>query len=426
MVAEQMIRYWLALFLIVSFPIVAEEDSFSDDWGDDWSDAPAYQLSHEISYGYSLLLDDAVNNNKEVLNELRSLSQLVYKADSFTFNFDVEVFLDQLTGSNRLNLDQMNFLIPFSNGRDLKVGRQVITWGTGDMLFLNDLFAKSWLSFFNGRDDGDLKPTIDAVRFSQYGENFNYEIAILPKFKADETPTGERYSFYLPGYGLIQPQTKLAAIEENDPEIFARLFANSEGVEWAVYAYSGFFKSPNPINQLGQLGFSPMTSFGASLRMPLVEGLFNAEIVYYQSTDDRSGVDPFVQNSQYRFLLGFEKELVSNVTLATQVYLEKTLDYQSLLENLSAGQFVAEENKTMVTFRLTHLAFQQKLMNSVMLFMSPSDDDHYIRYSSRYKLTDHWKMAVGLNWLNGEREETFLAQMQKNSNIFFRVHYSFE
>jgi len=416
-------RRFFLLYLLATFSVVAEED---DDWGDDWQEEPAYELSHEVSFGYSSLINDKTNADVEVMNEVRSLSEFVFKADSYTFNFDVEIFIDQLIDSNEIKIDQLNLLIPFSKGYDLKVGRQVITWGTGDMLFLNDLFAKSWISFFNGRADGDLKPTIDAVRFSHYGENINYEIVVMPEFSADETPSGERYSFYLPGFGIIQPQPELDVNEETRPEFSARLFANTDGVEWAIYAYSGFFNSPSQIDELGSLGFNKMRSLGASLRMPLAGGLFNSEIVSYYSIDDENGTEPFVQNSQFRFLLGYEKELVPELTLATQLYLEKTLDYQSLLDNLAIGQLVPKENRTMLTMRLTHQAFRQKLMSSLMLFLSPSDEDHYVRYSSRYTLTDQWKLIAGLNWLDGDRQETFLAQMQNNSNVFFRVHYSFD
>jgi hypothetical protein len=36
---------------------------------------------------------------------------------------------------------------------DLKAGRQILTWGTGDLIFINDVFAKDYRSFFIGRDD---------------------------------------------------------------------------------------------------------------------------------------------------------------------------------------------------------------------------------------------------------------------------------
>jgi hypothetical protein len=40
---------------------------------------------------------------------------------------------------------------------DLKLGRQILTWGTGDLVFINDLFPKDYVSFFIGRDTEYLK-----------------------------------------------------------------------------------------------------------------------------------------------------------------------------------------------------------------------------------------------------------------------------
>ena len=42
---------------------------------------------------------------------------------------------------------------------DLKVGRQIITWGTGDLVFINDVFAKDF-----GVEEGGLEKLREAVR----------------------------------------------------------------------------------------------------------------------------------------------------------------------------------------------------------------------------------------------------------------------
>ena len=51
---------------------------------------------------------------------------------------------------------------------DVKVGRQVATWGTGDLLFANDLFAKDWVAFFTGQELSYLKPPQDLIRIGIY------------------------------------------------------------------------------------------------------------------------------------------------------------------------------------------------------------------------------------------------------------------
>ncbi|MCW9000395.1 MAG: hypothetical protein OQK04_16925, partial [Kangiellaceae bacterium] len=396
-----------------------------DEWGDeDWEDESPYQWRQKISYGYAGLLHDEVNLQSFVFNELRSNSEVTYEEDGLKVNLELELFADQLINETELGVYQLNFIYSGIKNTDLKIGRQVITWGTGDLLFLNDLFSKGWSSFFNGRNDKYLKPPVDAIRLSVYRDKFNWEIAHLPKFEPDQTLTGERYSFYLPGIGIDQPQPPITTLTPERPETAVRVFGSRGGIEWAAYAYTGFFKSPSKMGAEG-LTYAEMDSIGASVRMPAFGGLLNLEYSHYESNEDSDGSDPLIQNSQFRFLLGFETEIAANTSLASQAYLEKTLDYGALLINALEEQVIPEEHRTMFTVRLTNLSIQQKLVTSLMLFYSPSDEDHFLRGSLSYKYDDNWLFVGGLNFLEGKREQTFLGQMKENSNWYFRVEYSF-
>jgi len=398
-----------------------------DEWGDDWQSDSPLQISHEVSYGYAGLISvDDSNFKDSVLNEVRSKSKFDYQSTSYSVYFELELLADALIDRYQANAYQLNLLKSFDSGTDVRIGRQVITWGTGDLVFLNDLFSKDWKSFFNGRDDSYLKPPVDALRVSHYTDTLNFDLAWQPDFESDQVLTGERYSFYLPGAGRIQPRSELSINATQRSEAALRIFGAASNIEWSLYGYRGFFKSPSTVNESGELGFSRMDSFGASLLTPLWGGLFNAEFSQYLSHDDTSGRDPLIANSQQRFLLGFESEIASDFTLGVQAYLEKTLDYNQLSGNALMGQVIPAENRTMATFRLTHQALQQRLLNSFMLFYSPSDQDYYLRYSSRYVVSDNWKWIAGINFMQGQSEQTFLSQLENNSNLFFRVQLSFE
>jgi hypothetical protein len=68
---------------------------------------------------------------------------------------------------------------------DVKLGRQILTWGTGDLIFINDLFPKDWISFFIGRDTDYLKAPSDAIKVSLFGEQANLDIVYTPQFDSD-------------------------------------------------------------------------------------------------------------------------------------------------------------------------------------------------------------------------------------------------
>jgi hypothetical protein len=175
---------------------------------------------------------------------------------------------------------------------DLKVGRQVLTWGTGDLLFLNDLFPKDWEAFFAGRDTEYLKAPSNAVRSTWYGDLLNIDLAWTPVFEPDNFLTGERFSFFSPlAGGSVAPQPPLSAIEPEknfeNGELAVRLFKTVRGSEYAAYAYYGFFHQPTALTLTLQPTFAPLSAFGASFRRPLMSGIFNTEVVYYASRDDR-------------------------------------------------------------------------------------------------------------------------------------------
>jgi hypothetical protein len=79
---------------------------------------------------------------------------------------------------------------------DLKIGRQILTWGTGDLLFINDLFPKDWNSFFIGRDEEYLKAPSDGIRVSLYTKLINLDIVYTPRFDADRFIDGRRISYW--------------------------------------------------------------------------------------------------------------------------------------------------------------------------------------------------------------------------------------
>lgn len=87
------------------------------------------------------------------IGEFRLQLETEKEFDDFTFNFVADFVLDPVfdhyavdltNGEGALDLRQMNVVFSPLDFMDVKLGRQILTWGTGDLLFINDLFAKDW------------------------------------------------------------------------------------------------------------------------------------------------------------------------------------------------------------------------------------------------------------------------------------------
>jgi hypothetical protein len=311
---------------------------------------------------------------------------------------------------------------------DLKVGRQILTWGTGDLVFINDMFPKAWKSFFIGRDTEYLKAPSDAAKLSLFGDWANLDFVYTPKFDPDRFISGERISYWSSTLGRIAGQDAIVHTNRpnrwfRDSELAARLYKNISNYEVAVYGYRGYWKSHG-----GQAGtqaiFPDLNVYGASIRGNVGKGIGNLEFGYYESDDDQSGNNSNINNSELRFLAGYTQEVGRDFTAGLQYYIERMMDYDQYIDSLPSGP-ARDEDRHLVTLRLTKLLMNQNLRCSLFTYYSPSDKDVYMRPNLNYKASDNMALEVGANIFFGDYPNTFFGQFENNSNIYAAVRYSF-
>ncbi len=339
--------------------------------------------------------------------------------------------LDLEQGSGWIDLREANLLFSPHPLADVKLGRQILTWGTGDLLFINDLFPKDWQSFFSGRDVDYLKAPSDAMLSSFFPQWANIDLVYTPRFDADRYISGERISYWNPslnGHSGEEAVVNVALPDAwfSDDEWSLRISRNLAGYELELYGYDGYWKSPVGFDPgAGKATLPRLRAFGASLRGALGKGIASIEAGYYDSLDDGHGSDPLVPNSEWRGLVGYEQEIMGNVTASFQYYLEAMQQYDRYQESLASTGTARDELRHVVTTRLTWQLLNQNLTLSLFNFWSPSDEDGYLRPVAKYKLTDAWQVTAGANLFWGEDDHTFFGQFDNNNNVYAGVRYSF-
>lgn len=334
-------------------------------------------------------------------------------------------------GQGFLDLREANFVITPASLVDVKAGRQILTWGTGDLIFINDLFPKDWNAFFIGRDEEYLKAPSDAVKVSLFTGLANLNIVYSPRFDADRFIDGRRVSYYNNALGSLAGRDAVVKVDKpddwfEDDEIAVRIYRNIRGYELAAYGYQGFWKSPAGTDpSSGRATFPNLWVYGASMRGSMFRGIGHAEFGYYDSKDDQSGDDPLIRNSEFRILAGYEQEVAKEFTVGIQYYLEHMMEYDDYRRTFPAGIPKADEDRHVFTVRLIKLLMNQNLTLSLFAFYSPSDYDAYLRPKIQYRIDDHWSAEAGGNIFVGEDEHTFFGQFEKNTNVYGGVRYSF-
>lgn len=430
----------MAGLLGLAWPAVAQEsgedtgaERESGDWGseEDWGDPWASEEDTGLRWtgfvegALGARWADVDNLDALTLGDLRLRAETGYDFESIRLDFKADLNWDQVVEELDAKLRELAASFRVGGSTDVKAGRQVLTWGTGDLLFLNDLFPKDFISFFAGRDDEYLKAPSDTLRVSYYAEAFNTEVAWTPKFTPDNYVYGERFAFYDPRLGdAVAPENPRKASEPGNGEVALRLFRTVAGTEWALYGYLGRWKQPVGVRPSGQPWFPEMNAWGGSVRTTLGPGILNSEFSWYDSRDDRDGDDPLVPNSQLRFLVGYEQELVANLTAGGQLYAEHILDHDRLMEASPDPASEPEEWRTVVTLRLTHRAFRETLTSSFFAFWSPNEGDFYLRPNMAWRRDDHWTFSGGFNLFGGD-VETMFGQLEDNSNGWLRMRYNY-
>ena len=132
-----------------------------------------------------------------------------------------------------------------------------------------------------------------------------------------------------------------------------------------------------------------------------------------------------MRNSELRLLLGYEQEIARDLTFGLQYYLERMLGHGAFLGTLPPGAPGRDENRHVLTQRLTWLTMDQNLLWSLSVFVSPSEADAYLRPRVKYKVSDNLSVEAGGNVFVGRDDHTFFGQFEDNSNVYIGVRYGF-
>jgi hypothetical protein len=309
---------------------------------------------------------------------------------------------------------------------DIRIGRQVITWGLGDLVFVNDVFPKDHEALFAGRPLEYLKRGVDALKLGAYPTFASFELVIAPGFRESRLPDARRFWLYDPMPAVTNRET----VKPGQGDLGLRVYRDIAGYDAALYLYRGFQRTPSmrPDSMTAPMKitfFYPQLSvYGASLSGRAGAGVVSVEAAYYDSQQDGSGSDFTVPNSQTRLLIGYQIQPVEDLSLGFQYYAELMHDYPAYLAAQPAGFPIDKHWNHTLTLRATQMLMHQTLRLSLYASYNTSNGDHFINPELRYSFTDRVWGAVGANLFGGKPWGQF-GQLSRDDNMYLQVRYEF-
>jgi len=402
-----------------------------------------YNLSGLFETRIGIRTQSAIHEDEFSIGEARLQLNYQHKVEGLTLNCKLDFVLDPVLdkypikikeGTGVVDLRELNLAIIPSDYVDIIVGRQTLSWGTGDLLFINNLFPKDWQSLFIGRDESYFNAPTDAIKVGFYSLYANFDIVYVPWFDSDRVPIGERLSYYNKSLGERVGQNHIMDLNKpddlfEDVEWATRLYNTIGDFELALYTYNGFWKSPGGIEKITFKGVYPkLNVYGFSLQGPVASGMANFELGNYESRNDKGGGNPYVNNSQLRLLFGYRFDLPNQVQLSTQYYIEIMRDHKKYQESLAYNFPKAvpeDEGRHVITFRITRQMIDPNIHMSFLIYYCPTDTDMYVRPAFQYIFNDNLTFLGGANFFVGNEDYTTWGQYERNSNIYGGIQYRF-
>lgn len=366
-------------------------------------------------------------NRQETLFETRLQSSIRGKWHHYKINLKADIVHDDIIDGSYLDVREAYIELPPNDHYNIRIGRQSILWGLGDLLVANDLFPKDFLGLYYGRDaEAEYMVTpSDAIRSSFYFKNSSLDV-IFSRFEPSAVPTGQRFSYFNPfTQSIVGEDMALNIIEPDSNAIMARWNTTIFNNELAFYYNRTYWQTPDGFDpQNGTFFYPRLNTFGFSIRHEWGPGIFSLDAAYYQSLDDQDGDKFWIRNSETRFIMGYDFELAKDLNIGLQWMQEKRQSQNNYRNNLPEPFQALPSEYNLLTLRLNKFLLNQKMTLSMFTYYSPTQSDRYVRLNVFYKFDDHWMINIGSNHFSGEANGRF-GQLSDNSNYFAALRWSF-
>lgn len=370
------------------------------------------------------------DNGRLKWSEERGQLRLDATREPYRLFIKTDVFYDNVAQAQDVELRE-GYVDLTGEKWDARAGRQIITWGVGDLIFINDVFPKDYEAFFSGRPMEYLKKGVDGVKAGLYPGGVSIEAVAIPFFEPNNLPDTRRFWLFDPMPNVQNRVKKEPASTPRNTELAIRAYGSAAGFDASLYAYKGWHR--NPSMRPGGMGsparitlvYPELRVYGGSLQKAALDGVMSLEAGYYDSRDGKAGQDPLVPNSQARFLAGYQRQLREDLTLGVQYYGERMMQYSAYESTAMPGFPKEPRYRQVASLRLTQLLMHQNLRLQWFSFYGITDRDYLLNPEARYNFTDNIWAAVGAMIFGGAKDTTQFGSLDRNDNAYMQVRYEF-
>ena len=313
---------------------------------------------------------------------------------------------------------------------DLRVGKQIITWGRADALNPTDVLTPKDFTLLSARDEEERRIGTAALKANYYRGDYTLSLIWLPIFNPSTIPLTAP-----PGFQITEDKRSQGRWTEQG--FAAKLDHTGGDFDWSVSYYYGLDVIPtghSTTPTLTELTHNRIHMVGADFAKNLGRFGVRGEGAYVH-TQDPDGTNIDVKNPYVYYVLGVDHDVTEDLNINLQAYQRFIINYQDMFKiqdpavrNIAVLNVIFQQQMDRIqeglSGRIKAQWWNDTLEAELLGVWNANRSDFFVRPSVSYAFTDRWKGFMGWDVFNG-RKESLNGFLQNNSAFFAELRATF-
>jgi hypothetical protein len=309
---------------------------------------------------------------------------------------------------------------------DMRIGRQIITWGNADGLRITDIICPADYTEYITRDFDDIRIPVDAFNFRYLPGLADFQLIWLPLFEPSILPSGDNpWAVSTTSYqNAVIKDVKEPEQNLSNSEIAAKMSFYLSGIDLALSGFYTWDDTPTYHTSIinDTLYITPkyhrLKYLGLEINKPCGAFVIRSEAAYYKDKyfEDSVSSDGTTKKDLLKAMIGLDWYPGNDWNVSAQLADDLILDYETGLNE--------KENTPIITLNISKQILRQTVEISNLLYFGFNENDLYDRLEIDYAFTDELHFSGGTDIFQGNDSGDF-GIYKDNSQLWFKAKYSF-
>lgn len=303
---------------------------------------------------------------------------------------------------------------------DLKVGRQIYSWGKADGVRITDVLSPCDYSEYITRDFDEIRIPVDSIRYRYLFPAADLELVWIPTFTEAIYPETEQNPWFRERKNEINTNQAISVDDKvKNSELAARLSFYLNGIDFS-FSTAYLWDDEAAYHKTDSNSYTPehhrLKFYGLDISKPINDFVLRFESAYYQGKYFSAANSKGVFESDYiHSLAGLDWYPGNNWTVTGQLVNKHIFNYKNAVQ--------VDQDQNVVTLNISKKLLRETLKLENMIYYGFNNEDGFNRSSLDYAINDELHFLAGIDYFFGDEGE--FGSYDNNDSLWFKIKYSF-